>query len=170
MTTMAESPSADDGTVPVAAECWVKGIAMSRTNSRCPQVVAVSVVGLTAAVALLAAGVDFVMGDDGSLRGSPTVSSRAHLATELTAVGDCRFAEEKDEEPETFETRLFVAEILFIQPNLKAQRFQIFALDPDTTLPPKVLPVHDPLRHYADIAYSPDGKKIVFSCQKRLPR
>ena len=37
-----------------------------------------------------------------------------------------------------------------------------------TSLAPKVLPVHDTLRHYADIAYSPDGKKIVFSCQKRM--
>ena len=61
-------------------------------------------------------------------------------------------------------------QILFIQQNPEAQRFQLFTLDPDTKLPPKVLPVLDPLRHYADIAYSPDGKKIVFSCQKRLPR
>jgi TolB protein len=60
-------------------------------------------------------------------------------------------------------------QILLIQQNPAVQRFQLFTLDPDTKLPPKVLPVHDPRRHYADIAYSPDGKKIVFSCQKRLP-
>jgi len=59
-------------------------------------------------------------------------------------------------------------QILFIQMNPVAQRYQIFSLDPETTLAPKALPVHDMLRHYTDIAYSPDGKKIVFSCQKRM--
>jgi len=57
--------------------------------------------------------------------------------------------------------------ILFVEQTKDTQFFQLFALDPDTKDPPQLLPAQDSMRHYADIACSPDGKKIVFSCHKK---
>jgi Tol biopolymer transport system component len=58
--------------------------------------------------------------------------------------------------------------ILFVEQTKDTQIYQLFAVDPDTKDPPQLLPAQDSMRHYADIAYSPDGKKIVFSCQKKV--
>lgn len=59
--------------------------------------------------------------------------------------------------------------ILFVKQDPEAQRYQLFFVDPATKDPPQLLPAQDEFRDYSDIAYSPDGKKIVFSCHKRTP-
>lgn len=58
--------------------------------------------------------------------------------------------------------------VLFIKPDPATRRHQIFFVDPDTKDIPQLLPAQDDLRGYSDVAYSPDGKKIVFSCHKRV--
>lgn len=58
--------------------------------------------------------------------------------------------------------------VLFIKPDPATRRHQIFFVDPDTKDLPQLLPAQDDLRGYSDVAYSPDGKKIVFSCHKRV--
>lgn len=60
------------------------------------------------------------------------------------------------------------SQILFVKQDPETQRYQIFSIEPDTQNPPQLLPAQDDLRDYSDIAYSPDGKKIVFSCHKRV--
>ncbi|MDB5384639.1 MAG: translocation protein TolB, partial [Planctomycetaceae bacterium] len=57
--------------------------------------------------------------------------------------------------------------ILFIKQDPVTRHNQIYFVDPDSKDPPRLLPVLDELRNYSDIAYSPDGKRIVFSCSKR---
>jgi len=57
--------------------------------------------------------------------------------------------------------------ILFVKLDPETRRHQIFFVDPDTQDPPRLLPARDDLRGYSDVSYSPDGKKIVFSCHKR---
>ena len=50
---------------------------------------------------------------------------------------------------------------------LTPSRDQIFFVDPDTNDPPRLLPGQDALPVYSDVAYSPDGMKMVFSCHMR---
>jgi Tol biopolymer transport system component len=57
--------------------------------------------------------------------------------------------------------------ILFVKQDPDTRRYQIYFVDPDTKDPPQLLPGQDDLRDYSDVAYSPDGKKIVFSCHRR---
>ena len=57
--------------------------------------------------------------------------------------------------------------ILFVKQDPETRRYQIYFVEPDAKDPPRLLPAQDDLRDYSDVAYSPDGKKIVFSCHKR---
>lgn len=57
--------------------------------------------------------------------------------------------------------------ILFVKLDPETRRHQIYYVDPDTQDPPRLLPGQDDLRNYSDVAYSPDGKKIVVSCHMR---
>jgi Tol biopolymer transport system component len=61
------------------------------------------------------------------------------------------------------------SKVLFTKKCPERQRFQIYSAAPDSKDPPQLLPALDPLRNYADIAYSPDGKQLLISCQKRTP-
>ncbi len=55
--------------------------------------------------------------------------------------------------------------ILFVKHDPEVKRYQLFFVEPDS----QALPAQDEWRDYSDIAYSPDGKRIVFSCHKRVP-
>ena len=57
--------------------------------------------------------------------------------------------------------------ILFVALDPQTRRHQIYFVDPDTNDPPRLLPGQDDLRGYSDVSYSPDGRKIVFSCHLR---
>jgi Tol biopolymer transport system component len=58
--------------------------------------------------------------------------------------------------------------ILFVKQDQESQRYQLFFVEPDTKAAPQLLPAQDDLRDFSDITFSPDGKKIVFSCHKRV--
>jgi Ca2+-binding EF-hand superfamily protein len=60
--------------------------------------------------------------------------------------------------------------ILFVKHDPEVKRFQIFFVEPDALTEPQALPGQDEFRNYSDIAFSPDGKRIVFSCHKRIPQ
>ena len=59
--------------------------------------------------------------------------------------------------------------VLFVKYCDEREHFQIYSAYPDPDRKPKLLAGCDPERSYADIAYSPDGNRILISCWKRTP-
>jgi Tol biopolymer transport system component len=59
--------------------------------------------------------------------------------------------------------------ILFTKTNAERKQLQIYFLEPDTKAPAQLLPALDLTRGYADMAYSPDGKKLAITVRKLKP-
>ena len=58
------------------------------------------------------------------------------------------------------------SQILFTKKSTERNHYQVYSIDPSLKHDPKLLSGLDPQRDYSDVAYSPDGQRIVFSCNK----
>lgn len=59
--------------------------------------------------------------------------------------------------------------LMFSKRDPKTKFYQIYSIDPDLKEDPKHLDGQDPEANYSDIAYTPDGKQLLFSTSKIKP-
>jgi len=59
--------------------------------------------------------------------------------------------------------------VLYVKMCPERKRYQIYSATANSEEPPKLLSGQDPLRNYSDIAYAPDGKKLLLTCHKPKP-